>query len=591
MIDALKLCRRLLGKKIYVLVVLMPLAALSEGFGIALLMPLLSALEPGNGFGGESGGVIDRGMAWLPLPATPLALLALIAFAFLMKAGLRFITIGLQGIMYAQLVRRLRTKLTVAYTNLSFPAFASRNTGHYVNLVNEQATGFTRSFVTICQTSVQLAAAVVYFTIAAMAHWKFSLLASIAGIIFLAFTRLLMKSVRRLSRSNTVVQSRLNGRLVQVIHALKYLTATARCDDELSRLEMDFDQHYHCHVRTNVASAFTESVLEPLSVIIVLLLIAVQVQFFDQPVGAILVTLVLLDRATKSLLAVQRSWQKTQEQTGAVEAVLQEIDFVDEHQEQRGQHLLSDFRSGIEFHDVMFRYDSASAPVLRAVNISIPYKHTIAFVGHSGAGKSTLADLLTLLLTPTAGRIAIDGQDTRDIDPRSWRGQIGYVCQQTVVFDDTIAANICFNQLLFDTDPECRRRVHEAAEQAFAAQFIESLPEGYGTVVGDRGVRLSGGQCQRLFIARELYRQPNLLILDEATSALDGESEHAIQASIDALRGQMTVVVIAHRLSTIRNADYIYVLDEGSVIERGPYDELHQAAGSRFRRMVEFQSL
>ncbi|MEO2014245.1 MAG: ABC transporter ATP-binding protein [Fuerstiella sp.] len=569
----------------------MPLATLSEGLGIALLMPLFSALDQSTGLGGESGGLISRMLAWLPLPATPLALLALIAFAFLMKAGLRFLTIGLQGIMYARLVQRLRTKLTVAFTNLSFPAFASRNTGHYVNLVNEQATGFTRSFVTICQTSVQMAAAVIYFTIAAMAHWKFALFASAAGIVFMVFTRLLMKYVRRLSRTNTVVQSRLNGRLVQVIHALKYLTATARCDEQLQRLEQDFGEHYQCHVRTNVASAFTESVLEPFSVITVLLLIAVQIHFFDQPVGAILVTLILLDRATKSLMAVQRSWQKTQEQTGAVEAVLEELVFVDEHQERCGEHRLNAFRGGIEFQDVLFRYESTAAPVLKAINISVPYKHTIAFIGHSGAGKSTLADLLTLLLRPNEGRILIDGRDTNEIDPSSWRKQIGYVCQQTVVFDDTIAANICFDQCQYDSNPECRRRVHEAAEQAYATQFIESLPEGYGTVVGDRGVRLSGGQCQRLFIARELYRQPNLLILDEATSSLDGESERAIQASIDALRGQMTVVVIAHRLSTIRNADYIYVLDEGSVIEQGPYSELNQTTGSRFRRMVELQSL
>jgi subfamily B ATP-binding cassette protein MsbA len=142
-----------------------------------------------------------------------------------------------------------------------------------------------------------------------------------------------------------------------------------------------------------------------------------------------------------------------------------------------------------------------------------------------------------------------------------------------------------------EDDPDLRERVIDAAERAHAHHFIQDLPNGYQTVVGDRGVRLSGGQRQRLFVARELFKRPNLLILDEATSALDTESERYIQQSIDALKGEMTVVIIAHRLSTIKNVDHVYVLDDGRVIEDGSYHELRGHDQSRFREMVEMQSL
>ena len=159
------------------------------------------------------------------------------------------------------------------------------------------------------------------------------------------------------------------------------------------------------------------------------------------------------------------------------------------------------------------------------------------------------------------------------------------------MFDDSIANNICMWKGDPNRDQALMQRVREAARQAHIAHFIEELPQGYDTMVGDRGIRLSGGQRQRLFIARELFRKPSLLILDEATSALDTESERYIQQSIDALKGQITVVIIAHRLSTIRNVDHVFVFDKGRLVEQGPYETLRDAQGSRFGKLVAMQSL
>jgi subfamily B ATP-binding cassette protein MsbA len=315
------------------------------------------------------------------------------------------------------------------------------------------------------------------------------------------------------------------------------------------------------------------------------------IQFFEQSLGGVVVALLLLHRTTQSLFSIQGGWQGMMAFIGSVEMIQDDLRFATLHREQRGTQKLGSFERMVEFRNVSFAYNASDGDVLTNLVLTIPRNHTIALVGRSGAGKTTLADLVALLHRPRLGSIHIDGQDTQGMDPRTWRNRIGYVCQETVVFDDTVAANICLSESGYRDDSECRRRVHEAAERAFAVEFIESLPDGCETVVGDRGIRLSGGQRQRLLIARELYRQPELLILDEATSALDGASEQAIQQSISALRGQMTVVVIAHRLATIKNADYIYVLEKGQIIEQGPYEQLHSVVDSTFRRMVEVQSL
>jgi ABC-type multidrug transport system fused ATPase/permease subunit len=316
-----------------------------------------------------------------------------------------------------------------------------------------------------------------------------------------------------------------------------------------------------------------------------------QVAIFNDPIAPLFVSILLFHRGMQAMIGIQGSLQNVMNMIGSVEMVVDEFDAVNTHQESNGTQTIPALSKGIEFRNVCFAYDEEDGDVLHDINITVPANTTIALVGESGAGKSTLVDMMTLMLRPRTGDIRIDDVPGSEADLASWRSQIGYVSQETVVFDDTIANNISLWKGDYENDPEHRERVEQAARDAYAHHFIEDLPNGYQTVVGDRGVRLSGGQRQRLFVARELFKQPNLLLLDEATSALDTESERYIQQSIDDLQGEVTVVIIAHRLSTIKNVDYIYVLDEGRVIEQGSYDELRGHEESRFREMVEMQSL
>lgn len=237
------------------------------------------------------------------------------------------------------------------------------------------------------------------------------------------------------------------------------------------------------------------------------------------------------------------------------------------------------------FDNVSFSYQSDLPPVLNGLQLSVMAGKTTAIVGPSGAGKSTVADLAVSLLSPTAGHLRIDGVSLERDQLRSWRHNIGYVAQDTFIFHDTVRANLLL------TKPNASEGELTEALRAAAADFVFRLPKGLDTILGDRGIRLSGGERQRLALARALLRHPALLILDEATSALDVENEQRIQGAIEALRGKMTILVIAHRLSTIRNADVIYVLEQGQVIEKGTWQTLVSRPQGRFRILCEAQGL
>jgi ATP-binding cassette subfamily B protein len=213
-------------------------------------------------------------------------------------------------------------------------------------------------------------------------------------------------------------------------------------------------------------------------------------------------------------------------------------------------------------------------PVLSDISLDIPPGTTVALVGRSGSGKSTLVKCLAGLLVPTEGSVTFDGQDMQELRFGDVRRRIGFVLQDAYLFDDTIERNIALGEPSPDPD-----RVRWAAEIANAAEFVNALPLGFATRVGDSGLRLSGGQAQRIAIARAVYNRPPILLLDEASSALDTESERLVKQNLDELLRERTSFVIAHRLSTVRDADLIVVLEKGRLVERGTHAELLERRG------------
>ena len=276
-----------------------------------------------------------------------------------------------------------------------------------------------------------------------------------------------------------------------------------------------------------------------------------------------------------------------QQALGASEKIFQFLDEQDEVPEKKNAAELQPFSEGIRFSGVGFAYhdeeDGRERQVLHNINLYVQRGEVVAIVGPSGAGKSTLINLIPRFFDPTLGTITLDGQDLRDVKVSSLRRQIGTVTQETVLFNDTVRNNIAYGQ------PDVpRQRVEAAARAALAHDFIARMPDGYDTIIGERGFRLSGGERQRLAIARAILKNAPILILDEATSSLDMESEALVGEALSNLMADRTVLVIAHRLSTVRRADRIIVIEAGRVVQMGTHSEL-LAMGGTYHRLYAMQ--
>ncbi len=412
--------------------------------------------------------------------------------------------------------------------------------------------------------------------------------------VLLLFVPIIILSTRRVGRSVRVTTRRGQDKLAEIQNIVQetisgngIVKAFGMERWEMNRFRTASNKLLSANMRSVAVQAISSPLMDALGVVAIALLLFYGREFIKHggTAGIFITFLIAVIALYDPVRKMPTYYNSFQQAVGASEEIFRFIDEQDEVRERRKAVALKSFAGKIEFRDVRFGYerDGVCKEVLHGVSLTVRRGEVVALVGPSGAGKSTLVNLLPRFFDVTGGAILLDDQDVRDLTIASLRKQIGKVTQETVLFNDSVRNNIAYGQ------PEIpMERIEAAARAALAHEFILRLPQGYDTVIGERGARLSGGERQRLAIARALLKNAPILILDEATSSLDAESEAAVQAALSNLMEGRTVLVIAHRLSTVRRADRIAVIESGSVTDMGTHEEL-VARGGTYARLYQLQ--
>jgi subfamily B ATP-binding cassette protein MsbA len=564
------------------------LAGLIESVGILLFIPFLAGLSLPEATDSGVARFIEGAFAsadWEP--SLPHLLLLLMA-VFAVKGVIVYAISLYRTHLISRVSLRIREEIIERYALLDYRYVQEKSAGFFGNLLVTEASRACVAIDYYCAALSALATAALLFATATLLNARLALFTAGAAGVFMLLFRITFERARAHSVNLTALSTRMNEFAIEALHAFKYLKATSRVGVLQARLHATTQRSRDVLNSLGRMDALHAALREPFLVIFIAAIFYWFVIVEGTSATVIVASILLFYRCMVELFHFRVHWQGVANQAGGIEAVVAQSREFDRHAESSGERGPVPLTSELELRDVAYTYDGT--PVLRGADIVVPRNATVALVGISGAGKTTLVDLMTGVLRPVAGTVRVDGRDLRELDGFDWRSRIGYVAQETVVFSTTVAHNISM-RWEGGEDPDALEAVRRAARQSACDEFIERLPQGYGTQVGERGVKLSGGQRQRLAIARELFREPQLLILDEATSSLDSLSETLIQESVDRLKGTMTIVVVSHRLSTIRNADRIYVIDEGRVVEEGSFAELSESKGSAFQRMCELQRL
>ncbi len=492
-------------------------------------------------------------------------------------------------------IKDLRNDLYRHIHSLSLTFFTNERTGNLISRITNDVyvlqTSVAASFLNLVREPLTI---IVFLVTAIIISWQLTL---ISLLVFPLVLLIISQIGIRIHKVSGVIQEKMadiTSVIQETFSGVKIVKAFGMEEWENKRFASETQKFFHLVLNITKLRNLASPVTEFLSVIAGVVIIwyggtQVLVNATLKPsdfIGFIIVIFQIMP-PVKELSGVAN---RLQESGAAGKRVFEILDMMPHIIDRPLAVEIHQFDHLLEFHAVSFVYDNLESNgmeprhVLQNISFKIKRGEILALVGPSGGGKTTLVDLIPRFYDPTKGQISIDGIDIRNYKIQSLRKQIGIVTQETFLFNDTIRNNIAYG--LVDCPME---RIEEAAKAANAHSFIMETPEGYNTVVGERGTKLSGGQRQRISIARALLKNPPIMIFDEATSALDSESEILVQEAIEHLMHNRTSIVIAHRLSTIRNATRILVIDKGKIVQRGKHQDLVRQKGGIYKKLYDMQ--
>ena len=578
----------LMGWKVVLALGLMICLGLTEGVSLLMLIPLLQlvGLDVQQGSIGRVAGFVSSFFSAIGVRPTLIAVLCVYILIVIIHSLLRRWETSVSLTLEHEFVVRLRQQLykAIANTNwLFFSRHRSSDFTHALTIEMERIGAATYFILNLVATTI---IAGVYILLA------LKLSALMTGLVFLcgAGLMLLLKGKTKVAQETgeglSEAMSNLYNAVSEHLSGMKIAKSYGteqRHVDVFGKLAEQVRSMYTGSIQNQAEVNYWFNIG---SVLILSIILYVSLEILSIPTAGVLLLLFLFARVMPRLSSIQQSFQSIVNLMPSFSRVMGLMRRCEEAAEPRVERSEAfKLRDEVRFEKVSFSYDGKT-PVIQDLNLTIKAGQTTAIVGPSGAGKSTIADLVMGLIVPGDGSILVDHRDLGPERIKAWREQIGYVPQETFLFHDTLQAN-----LLWAKPDATEEEIRQSLKLSAAEEFVSGLPKGADTVLGDRGVLISGGERQRLALARALLRRPSLLILDEATSSLDSENEKRIQKAIEELHGKMTILIISHRLSTIRGADVIYGIEEGRLIESGTWDSLIASEGGRFRALCQAQGI
>lgn len=559
-----------------------------DGFGLAMFIPLLKM----TGSASEEQSTAELGnLSFLPeffteqlgISLNIMNVLIIILVFFGLKGIITFIE-GYLQVHYQQLfMREIRITNIDLLNSYDYNSFVKSDVGQIQNTFSGEVQRVNMSYRSYFKSIEYGILIFVYVLLAFSANFQFALIVSVGGLLSNFVFKWLFKRTKQLSQTYTVTAHKFQSLLIQHVATFKYLKASGLNWIYGNKLKGNILQLEGLQKRIGIIDSILRAIREPITIGIVVLAIIIQITFFDPDIALIILSLIFLYRALTFLMAMQEYYNKFLSVSGSLDNMQEFTKNLRINKEKNGKLDFTNFNSNISLENVSFKYDNET--VIDNLSLDIKKNETIAIIGESGSGKTTLMNILAGLFYPTAGNLFIDGVNIKDFNIYSFKNKCGYISQEAPIFNDTIFNNITF---WADKTPENLVKFNTAIKEASIYDFIYGLADRENEVLGNNGINISGGQKQRLSIARELYKNVDFLFMDEATSALDGETESIIQKNIDQLRGKYTIVMIAHRLSTIKNADRIVLLKNGKINAIGSFQELLNISPV-FEKMVALQ--